>query len=195
MVCGFCPNPGSALEKSFNRADVFKRHLMAVHHVEQTPPNGRQRKGNSKSRSPTAGSSGDFSTANTFSSGKCSTCNVTFATAQQFYEHLDDCVLSKVVQDEPAAVANEANLNQISIEEVKAVLSSSTGRKSSSPHPVSDNDASDASDDDAEGEVVSDDDSADASYGKGTSRNSKSGAGRATRSNTTRKAGSSGNSR
>lgn len=32
--------------------------------------------------------------------GKCSTCGITFLSAQQFYEHLDDCVLS-VIEDQP----------------------------------------------------------------------------------------------
>jgi hypothetical protein len=113
MVCGFCPGSGSAMEKSFNRADVFKRHLMAVHNVEQTPPNGRQKKSSSKGK----GTQPDDFT-NDYSSGKCSTCSITFATAQQFYEHLDDCVLSKVVEEEPAAAANERNLSQIKLEEV-----------------------------------------------------------------------------
>jgi hypothetical protein len=43
MVCGFCPGSGSAAEKSFNRADVFKRHLTTVHGVEQNPPNSRKK--------------------------------------------------------------------------------------------------------------------------------------------------------
>ncbi|KAI5814021.1 hypothetical protein BZA77DRAFT_334648 [Pyronema omphalodes] len=108
MVCGFCPSPGSAMEKSFNRADVFKRHLMAVHSVEQTPPNGRQKK-----RGKVAVSDGQEE----FQQGRCSTCNRMFPTAQEFYEHLDECVLSKVVQEEPAAKANERNLAMVKVEE------------------------------------------------------------------------------
>ena len=96
MVCGFCPGSGSSLEKSFNRADVFKRHLMAVHNVEQTPPNGRQKKGGAaggKGKGVVAvGDVPQDGFAPEFPSGKCSTCDITFATAQQFYEHLDDCV-------------------------------------------------------------------------------------------------------
>ncbi|KFX89773.1 hypothetical protein O988_08507, partial [Pseudogymnoascus sp. VKM F-3808] len=46
MVCGFCPGSGSAAEKSFNRADVFKRHLTGVHCVEQVPPNSRRKTSN-----------------------------------------------------------------------------------------------------------------------------------------------------
>ena len=96
MVCGFCPGTGSAVEKTFFRADVFKRHLTSVHGVEQNPPNARKRstgrgelgKGRSLDRSP----------------GVCSICSVTFADPQDFYEHLDDCVLRVVHQ----AVSNEA---------------------------------------------------------------------------------------
>ena len=120
MVCGFCPGSGSAMEKSFNRADVFKRHLMAVHSVEQTPPNSRQKKTGKK------GLPADF--GGSYSSGKCSTCSITFATAQQFYEHLDDCVLSKVVEEEPAARANERNLAQVKLEDMDDVFAVAAGR-------------------------------------------------------------------
>ncbi|KAH6660562.1 hypothetical protein BKA67DRAFT_548440 [Truncatella angustata] len=87
MVCPFCPGPGTAYEKAFNRADVFKRHLTAVHNVEQTPPNSRKLivAGNS-SRSGNA---------------RCSICQARFSTAQEFYEHLDDCVLNVIVPTTP----------------------------------------------------------------------------------------------
>ncbi|KAF8537290.1 hypothetical protein BDD12DRAFT_674963, partial [Trichophaea hybrida] len=91
MVCYFCPGSDSAMEKSFSRADVFKRHLFAVHNVEQTALKGWQKK-NAEGKGI---HTGDFTNSNL--SGKCSTCDITFATAQQFYEHLDDCVLSKVM--------------------------------------------------------------------------------------------------
>ena len=104
MVCGFCPGSGSAAEKSFNRADVFKRHLTSVHGVEQTPPNARR-------KSPSGvgskkGYKGDVS-------GMCSTCGVTFASAQDFYEHLDDCVLRVVQQADPSEAINERLLTSI----------------------------------------------------------------------------------
>ena len=105
MVCGFCPGSGSAAEKSFNRADVFKRHLTSVHGVEQTPPNSRK-------KSPQASKkniSGNHSAA-----GTCSTCNVTFANAQEFYEHLDDCVLRVVQQADPSEAINQKHLSSIS---------------------------------------------------------------------------------
>ncbi|RMZ76162.1 hypothetical protein DV738_g5108, partial [Chaetothyriales sp. CBS 135597] len=103
MVCGFCPGSGSAAEKSFNRADVFKRHLTAVHGVEQTPPNSRKR---SPSTTKKVTSYCQDAT------GKCSTCSATFSNAQDFYEHLDDCVLRVVQQEEPSMIKpNKAPAN------------------------------------------------------------------------------------
>ncbi|KAI9851307.1 MAG: hypothetical protein M1838_004043 [Thelocarpon superellum] len=105
MVCGFCPGSGSAAEKSFNRADVFKRHLTAVHGVEQTPPNSRK-------KLSTGGSSGPgFAGYAKDATGKCSTCSGTFSNAQDFYEHLDDCVLRVVQQEEPSEAINEIHLS------------------------------------------------------------------------------------
>ncbi|OBR05129.1 Zinc finger protein [Colletotrichum higginsianum IMI 349063] len=84
MVCPFCPGVGTAYEKAFNRADVFKRHLTSVHNVEQTPPN---------SRKLIIGGSGNIHS----DGAKCSICRGYFGTAQEFYEHLDDCVLNVIV--------------------------------------------------------------------------------------------------
>jgi hypothetical protein len=106
MVCGFCPGSGSAAEKSFNRADVFKRHLTAVHNVEQTPPNSRKR---ITAGSNTAQPSGYASDA----TGKCSTCSQTFTSAQDFYEHLDDCVLRIVQQEDPSEAINAQCLTEM----------------------------------------------------------------------------------
>lgn len=157
MVCGFCPGSGSAMEKSFNRADVFKRHLMAVHNVEQTPPNGRKKASGKQSAQDyeTGGGDGFGGTRTTLATGKCSTCGLTFGNAQQFYEHLDECVLSKVVQEEPAAAFNEHNLDSVKPEDVEAALarSSSSGSSSSlsakrSRHDLSDPEDAAAADDD-----------------------------------------------
>ena len=104
MVCGFCPGSGSAAEKSFNRADVFKRHLTSVHGVEQTPPNARR-------KSPTGTKK---ASSGVEVSGMCSTCGNTFVNAQEFYEHLDDCVLRVVQQAEPSEANNEKLLSEIS---------------------------------------------------------------------------------
>ncbi|KAF2089243.1 hypothetical protein K490DRAFT_37357, partial [Saccharata proteae CBS 121410] len=115
MVCGFCPGSGSAAEKSFNRADVFKRHLTSVHGVEQTPPNSR------KKSSPQSGKRG-FASQQT-SAGTCSTCSVTFANAQEFYEHLDDCVLRVVQQADPSEAINQKLLSSVAEDkEVKKTM-------------------------------------------------------------------------
>ncbi|KAI4179304.1 MAG: hypothetical protein L6R41_007918 [Letrouitia leprolyta] len=106
MVCGFCPGSGSAAEKSFNRADVFKRHLTSLHGVEQTPPNSRKRSPTTSTAKKSADFSGD-------AAGKCSTCSAMFNNAQEFYEHLDDCVLRVVQQEEPSEAINEQHLAEV----------------------------------------------------------------------------------
>lgn len=103
MVCDFCPNSGSAAEKSFNRADVFKRHLTSVHSVEQSPPNSRK-KAPSVKKAATQGEE---------KVGKCSTCSSTFSNAQEFYDHLDDCVLKFLDRGEPSEDINEQHLKKI----------------------------------------------------------------------------------
>ncbi|EKV19876.1 hypothetical protein PDIG_00430 [Penicillium digitatum PHI26] len=114
MVCGFCPGSGSPAEKSFNRADVFKRHLTSVHGVEQTPPNCRK-------RSPGVAKKGTNYSPD--ATGKCSTCSSTFSNAQDFYEHLDDCVLRVVQQEEPSEAINQQRLAEVaSDEEVKKTM-------------------------------------------------------------------------
>ncbi len=105
MVCGFCPGTGSSAEKSFNRADVFKRHLTSVHGVEQTPPNSRKKSPTGSKKSAYPSSQGSTAT--------CSTCSVTFANAQEFYEHLDDCVLRVVQQAEPSEAINQMLLGSV----------------------------------------------------------------------------------
>ncbi|KAH0174448.1 hypothetical protein KCU67_g760, partial [Aureobasidium melanogenum] len=105
MVCGFCPGSGSSSEKSFNRADVFKRHLTSVHGVEQTAPNARRRSG---------GSSSSKSALNKIGiTGMCSTCGVAFGNVQDFYEHLDDCVLRVIQQGDPCEAINERILSSM----------------------------------------------------------------------------------
>ncbi|GAO13227.1 hypothetical protein UVI_02025750 [Ustilaginoidea virens] len=107
MVCGFCPGSGSPAEKSFNRADVFKRHLTAVHGVEQTPPNSRK-------KTPSGMTTGKkLSGYAPDATGKCSTCSKTFSNAQDFYEHLDDCVLRIVQQEDPAEAINAQRLAEV----------------------------------------------------------------------------------
>ena len=106
MVCGFCPGSGSAAEKSFNRADVFKRHLTAVHGVEQTPPNSRKKTPGANNGKKLTGYAPD-------ATGKCSTCAATFSNAQDFYEHLDDCVLRIVQQEDPAEAINAKRLAEV----------------------------------------------------------------------------------
>lgn len=138
MVCGFCPGPGSPAEKSFNRADVFKRHLTSVHGVEQTPPNCRKRSPNGSSKKGT-----NYSPDAT---GKCSTCSVTFSNAQDFYEHLDDCVLRVVQQEEPSEAINQKRLAEVAAdEEVQKTMEKHQLLDAAGP-PEDDNDSHDEDD-------------------------------------------------
>lgn len=106
MVCGFCPGSGSPAEKSFNRTDVFKRHLTAVHGVEQTPPNCRK-------KNPSAAARRDAPSSATNATGKCSECAVTFSNPQDLYEHLDDCCLRSVQQEKPTESINQQRLAEV----------------------------------------------------------------------------------
>jgi RNA recognition motif-containing protein len=109
LVCDFCPGYGSANEKSFNRADVFKRHLNKIHDVEQVPPRGR---GKSKPHLLAA------------KAGKCSVCLGVFDNPQYFYDHLDGCILDVVHEtanfnrDDLLAIAG---LNQRGFEYIKCM--------------------------------------------------------------------------
>ena len=120
MVCDYCPGSGSSTEKSFNRADVFKRHLTAVHGAEQTPPNSRKVLGiestlsiSGKEGFPSGSAQPSASLRGTGSIGKCSICSNSFPRPQDVYEHLDECVLSVVCQEEPRAAINQDNLEPI----------------------------------------------------------------------------------
>jgi hypothetical protein len=161
MVCGFCPGSGSAAEKSFNRADVFKRHLTSVHGVEQTPPNSRK-------KSPTA-TKKNFSPVQQNAAGTCSTCSVTFANAQEFYEHLDDCVLRVVQQADPSEAINQKLLGSVAEDKnVKDTLDR---------HCLSNDLAYSAPDydeiDEEDEEEVENDDDNDATYGSKSGRAGK----------------------
>ena len=160
----FCPGSGSAAEKSFNRADVFKRHLTSVHGVEQTPPNARR-------KSPTT-----LSSKRAFGrdvSGMCSTCGVTFASAQDFYEHLDDCVLRVVQQADPSEAINEKLLGSVAEDQqVQETL-----EKHMLPTGVDFNAPTSFNDDEEEGEEEEEGDEEDAVDGTYGTRTGKSGKG------------------
>jgi len=160
MVCGFCPGSGSAAEKSFNRADVFKRHLTSVHGVEQTAPNSRK-------KSPTTKKA--YSATQQSAAGTCSTCSVTFANAQEFYEHLDDCVLRVVQQIEPSEAINQKLLTSVS--EDKEVQE--TMDRHCLPNSVDYSAPSYDEDEEDEDEEIDVDDANDDTYGSRKSRSGK----------------------
>jgi hypothetical protein len=161
MVCGFCPGSGSAAEKSFNRADVFKRHLTSVHGVEQNPPNSRK-------KSPTGRKAYTSSTPSM--AGTCSTCSVTFANAQEFYEHLDDCVLRVVQQADPSEAINQRLLTSVAEDKDVADTLDRNGLPNSVEYSVP---SYDEEEEEEEEEEIDVDDHNDDTYGVRRSRSGK----------------------
>ncbi|PFH61304.1 hypothetical protein XA68_17721 [Ophiocordyceps unilateralis] len=163
MVCGFCPGSGSPAEKSFNRADVFKRHLTAVHGVEQTPPNSRKKTPTGVAMGPGKKLTGYAPDA----TGKCSTCSQTFANAQDFYEHLDDCVLRIVQQEDPAEAINAQRLAEVDNDKSVHQTLEKNNLPSTTPTNNINNDDDDDDADDLD--MADEDDADDASSSKATS--------------------------
>ncbi|KAL6163291.1 hypothetical protein ACJQWK_10880 [Exserohilum turcicum] len=164
MVCGFCPGSGSAAEKSFNRADVFKRHLTSVHGVEQNPPNSRK-------KSPSGRKS--FGGSQPSVAGTCSTCSVTFANAQEFYEHLDDCVLRVVQQADPTEAINQRLLTSVAEDKDVTETLDRNGLSKSIEYTVPNYE--DDEEDDEEEDEIDNDDKDDATWGSRTTRSGKGG--------------------
>ena len=163
MVCDFCPNSGSPAEKSFNRADVFKRHLTSVHGVEQCPPNGRKKPATAAKKATTQVKE---------SSGKCSTCSSVFNNAQDFYDHLDDCVLKSLEQEDPREAINEKRLAEVSND--KAVRDTMDRNHVSTENAEDDAEGDEYDEDEDEEDVDAD---ADAPWAASGSSNPRSGKG------------------
>jgi hypothetical protein len=163
MVCGFCPGSGSAAEKSFNRADVFKRHLTSVHGVEQNPPNSRKK--SPGGRKPYTG--------NASVSGTCSTCSITFANAQEFYEHLDDCVLRVVQQADPSEAINQRLLTSVAEDKDVTETLDRNGLSKSIEYTVPSYNEND--EEDVDDEEIDIDDHNDDTYGSRRNRSGKGG--------------------
>ncbi|KAL8756681.1 MAG: hypothetical protein Q9199_002765 [Rusavskia elegans] len=164
MVCGFCPGSGSAAEKSFNRADVFKRHLTSLHGVEQTPPNSRKKSPTTSAAKKTSDFSGD-------AAGKCSTCSAMFSNAQEFYEHLDDCVLRVVQQEEPSEAINEQHLTEVAHDRSVLETLDRNMIHGANPKPFG------ADDEDEESETGESKDEASSDWPRSTRSNPRSGKG------------------
>ncbi|KAJ5488171.1 Zinc finger C2H2 [Penicillium expansum] len=105
MVCHFCPGAGAPEEKSFDRVDVFKRHLVAVHGAKQLQSNQLDKTPNSSMEIGM-----NYTSA---SNGNCSVCNISYRDVQGFFGHLDNCVMLKVMQGSSEPV-NKTRLPEVS---------------------------------------------------------------------------------
>ncbi|KAL7784310.1 hypothetical protein V8C37DRAFT_360011 [Trichoderma ceciliae] len=86
IVCLFCPGVGSESAVAFDRIDGLNRHLFAAHHVDQSMRYATNKDDHL----------GTVCT-NSRASVVCSNCNSSFAAPQEFFEHLNDSVLSTIV--------------------------------------------------------------------------------------------------
>ncbi|KAI0411103.1 hypothetical protein F5X98DRAFT_64653 [Xylaria grammica] len=100
IVCPFCLVPGTAY-KVFNRADVLKWHLIKVHNVTKISP-----------ISPKIITSTSGSSSRNSRNSQCSICKMRPSTAQEFYEHLDDCMLNVIVPATPKVSSDQALTTQ-----------------------------------------------------------------------------------
>ncbi|KAI5468116.1 hypothetical protein BGZ63DRAFT_43454 [Mariannaea sp. PMI_226] len=98
LICSFCPGFGTPQEISFNRLDLFKKHLVEAHEVPMKPPNGHRPPG---------------TRSGVEASGYCNVCRQTFLSPDDLYDHLDDCVLSILNQEDPAEAINEKLLASV----------------------------------------------------------------------------------
>ncbi|KAH7120588.1 hypothetical protein EDB81DRAFT_232648 [Dactylonectria macrodidyma] len=99
MVCGFCPGLGSIHEVSFDRLDLFKKHLLEAHKVKPKSPNERLRP-----ESPSPPGEGAYAF------GGCSICQQIFPSPSAIYDHLEDCVLAVLTYEDPAEAFNSMHL-------------------------------------------------------------------------------------
>lgn len=124
-----------------------------MHGVEQTPPNSRK-------KTLTGVSTGKKLTGYApNATGKCSTCSQTFANAQDFYEHFDDCGLRIVQQEDPAEAINARRLAEV--ENDRSVHQ--TLEKNNLPMMTQTGSAEGGDDDDEEDDMADDDEADDAS--------------------------------
>lgn len=87
IVCPFC-HPSPTGDHIFTRADIFKRHMSSVHHIDQVTSSMTVSLADMPPISIVTPSGGRAT---------CSICQGSFATAHEFYEHLDECVLAVLV--------------------------------------------------------------------------------------------------
>jgi hypothetical protein len=86
--CEFCPK---SAQEPFHRTDIFKRHLISEHGVEETPiMQERARKRIKHATRLVCGTS-----------SRCSVCKVTLYGVRDSYEHVDSCILLFVQRSEP----------------------------------------------------------------------------------------------
>lgn len=118
IVCEFCPGANSPDEISFHRIDILKKHLIQVHHVKPTKKYKKVPPPPAVTYSPDGvrviGDEGDDmiirSTSSANRNARCSICANLFHQPQHWYDHLEDCIMSTILQDVPSNQVNTFHL-------------------------------------------------------------------------------------
>ncbi|OJJ39620.1 hypothetical protein ASPWEDRAFT_37432 [Aspergillus wentii DTO 134E9] len=84
LICGFCPESRSLAEKSFRRADLFKRHLVVDHEANTN-------------RHESLNTDGENPAEISEVSGKCSNCSLIFNNIDDFHNHFYDCICRAII--------------------------------------------------------------------------------------------------
>lgn len=95
ITCPFCGLDPTG-KHVFSRADVFKRHLASVHHIDQSSFSYTSTASGSPGSGTASASRAVYvaASAPAYSAASvCSICVRSFITPHDYYEHLDECVL------------------------------------------------------------------------------------------------------
>jgi hypothetical protein len=104
IFCGFCP-VFQGKNKSFSRADIFKRHLISIHGVERTYWGQFH-------ASALAMREQNVCKPEQGINGKCNLCEVHFKNPQLLYEHFDDCVIRTIRNQHPNYLQSQESENE-----------------------------------------------------------------------------------
>ena len=117
MICGFCASLTPTSEKTFTRCDLFLRHLVTAHGVEQMTVNRRNGVDDPKAHL--------YQELEDHKVATCDLCSEPF-DAQGFYEHLRGCMLRQVSRTSTTLQLVESNVDLHDDRENGATFGNST---------------------------------------------------------------------
>ncbi|KAF3768503.1 hypothetical protein M406DRAFT_71501 [Cryphonectria parasitica EP155] len=94
---------GTAMETAFSRSDALKKHLVADHDVQHAS-DGQMFDDHGGVETKTG----------CHAPGAFGKCGISFSDPQRLYDHLDDCVLQSLLEENPFDIINAQRLAEIS---------------------------------------------------------------------------------